>query len=328
MRDADARYRPLSLRTVPLPAAPAFTELRKVTRSVPPWPQRNCPSVSDYPAAIPNVMAKWPRGRSRHTLGYPGREPQRAHGGSYMKCLSLAATLMLVTASAGSDAATWAKSGIEIEGTCDGPMPVVSPPVKSPDKTAEVALRCKTLNRDNAEIALTIRHAGRVLEIPLPMTVRDGWRPQELLWSPEGKQLIVNGSQNAYAGYAFVVIDLRDPNPTAKEITESAQWDMVRRFPPCKAAKHERELCRRVEHAPHFNMSAITWTRDSHSLVVMAEVPSSSAYGGIMGQVEGYEIDSGSGRILERLGATELKARWQSEMAFRMEIPERATYEP
>ena len=78
---------------------------------------------------------------------------------------------MLVTASAGSDAAIWARSGIPIEGTCDGSMPAVSPPVKSPDKTTEVALQCKTLNRDDAEIALTVRHAGRVWEIALPMTV-------------------------------------------------------------------------------------------------------------------------------------------------------------
>jgi len=245
-----------------------------------------------------------------------------------MKCLSLATALMLVTASAGSDAAIWAKSGIEIEGLCDGSMPVVSPPVKSPDKTAEVALRCKTLNRDDAEIALTVRHAGRVLEILLPMTVRDRWRPQELLWSPDGQQFIVNGGQNAYAGYAFVVIDLRDPNPTAKEITASAQRDMVRRYPPCKAAKRDEDFCRRMERDPDFNMSAITWTRDSHSVIVMGEVPSSSGYGGIMGQVEGYEIDSASGRILTRLGATELKSRWQSEMAFRMTIPEPATYDP
>jgi hypothetical protein len=245
-----------------------------------------------------------------------------------VKCLSLATTLMLVTASAGSDAAIWARSGIPIEGTCDGSMPAVSPPVKSPDKTTEVALECKTLNRDDAEIALTVRHAGRVWEIALPMTVRDRWRPQELLWSPDGQLFMVNGSENAYAGNAFVVIDLRDPNPTAKEITESAQRDMVKRFPPCKAANREESLCQRMERDPHFNMSAITWTRDSHSVVVMAEVPSNSAYGGIMGQVEGYEIDSASGRILKRLSATELKARWQSEMAFRMRIPEPATYGP
>jgi hypothetical protein len=239
-----------------------------------------------------------------------------------MKCLGLATMLMLVTASAGSDPAIWAKSGIPIEGTCDGSIPAVSPPVKSPDKTVEVALRCKTLNREVTEVALIVRHSGRVWEIALPMTVRDQWRPQELLWSPDGQQFIINGSENAYAGDAFVVIDLHDPNPTAKEITESAQRDMVKRFPPCKAANHVEDLCRRMERDPQFNMSAITWTRDSHAVVVMAEVPSSSTYGGIMGQVEGYEIDSASGRILKRLNATELKTRWQSEMAFRMKVPE------
>jgi hypothetical protein len=60
----------------------------------------------------------------------------------------------------------------------------------------------------------------------------------------------------------------------------------------------------------------------------MAEVPSSSSYGGIMGQVEGYEIDSVSGRILKRLSATQFKTLWQSEMAFTMRIPEPAAYGP
>jgi hypothetical protein len=60
----------------------------------------------------------------------------------------------------------------------------------------------------------------------------------------------------------------------------------------------------------------------------MAEVPSNSEYGGIMGQLEGYEIDSASGRILKRLSATQMKARWQSEMAFTMTIPEPAIYGP
>ena len=245
-----------------------------------------------------------------------------------MRCVVIASMLMFVSTSAGADAAIWAKSGIRIEATCDGSQPAVSPPVKSPDKTVEVAVHCKTLNKDNADIALTVRRGGRVWEIALPMVVRGGWRPQELLWSSDGRQFIVNGSENAYAGDAFVVVNLHDQNPKAREITAGAQRDMVLRFPPCKAANREEDICRRVERHPDFNMSAITWARDSHAVVVMAEVPSSSSYGGIMGQVEGYEIDSASGRILKRLSATQLKAFWQSEMAFTMTIPEPAVYGP
>jgi hypothetical protein len=235
----------------------------------------------------------------------------------------LAVTLLSVSAPVAADAPIWAKSGIPIGATCDGPQATVSPPVKSPDKSAEVALRCKS-----ADIVLTVKRAGRLSEIALPLVARDAWRPQELLWSPDGQQFIVNGSQNAYAGNAFVVVDLHDRNPTAREITGPAQREMVERFRPCKAAHHDDEICRRLEHEPDFNMSAIAWTRDSHAVIVMAEVPSSSSYGGIMGQVEGYELDSVSGRILMRLSATQLKARWQSEMAFKMTIPEPPIYGP
>src|SRR5579871_720045 len=136
------------------------------------------------------------------------------------------------------------------------------------------------------------------------------------------------GSENAYAGDAFVVVNLHDPNPEAREIAGAAQRDMVERFPPCKAANRDEGVCRRLEREPDFNMSGITWTRDSHAVIVMAEVPSSSSYGGIMGQVEGYELDSASGRILKRLSASVLKAHWQSEMAFTMTIPDPPIYGP
>jgi hypothetical protein len=249
-------------------------------------------------------------------------------GDADVRCFAVATALLFVSAPAGADAPIWAKSGIRIEANCDSSESAASPTVKSPDKTVEVAVRCKALNGDNADMALIVRHGGQVREIALPKTVRDGWRPQELLWSSDGRQFILNGSENAYAGNAFLVVNLHDRNPKAREITEAAQHDMVRRFPPCKAANREEEICRPVERHPHFNMSAITWTRDSRAVVVMAEVPSSSSYGGIMGQVEGYEIDSVSGRILKRLSATQFKARWQSKMAFTMTIPPPAVYGP
>jgi hypothetical protein len=244
-----------------------------------------------------------------------------------VKHFGLATALILVTTSVGANEPIWAKSGIRIEATCDGLQPVVSPSVKSPDGTVEVAVVCLTLNRDDVDIALNVKRGRRVWQIALPMVARDQWRPQELLWSPDGQQFIVNGSQNAYAGAAFVVVNLLDAGPQAKEITLPEQIDMVRRFPPCKATPHYDEICRRLERNPNFNMSAISWTGDSHVVVVMAEVPSNSEYGGIMGQVEGYEIDSTSGQILKQLSAAQLKARWQSEMAFKMTIPEPPTYE-
>lgn len=84
--------------------------------------------------------------------------------------------------------------------------------------------------------------------------------------------------------------------------------------------------CRRIERDPAFNMSGLAWTGDSTAIVVMAEVPCSSSYGGIMCQVLGYELSAADGRVLRRLAAKELKNRWQDEMAWEMRIPEPPVY--
>ena len=73
-------------------------------------------------------------------------------------------------------------------------------------------------------------------------------------------------------------------------------------------------------------MSAIAWTRGAKAVVVFAEVPCSSSYGGIMCQVMGYELDVATGRILSRMTPRELKRRFQSQMAWPMKIPDAPVY--
>ena len=240
-----------------------------------------------------------------------------------MKYLAVVSALVLAVVPVVGKAAIWARSGIAFEATCKGPRSASSPPVRSPNGTVRVALKCK-----KGAMTLTVTRAGRVSEIALPLVARDAWRPQELLWSPDERWFLVNGSENAYAGDEFVVIDLHGPSPKAREITRAAQRDMLQRFPPCKAADHDEAICLRLQREPDFNMSAIAWTPDSRAVIVMGEVPSDSIFGGIMGQVEGYEIDSSSGRIVKRLSAKQLKALWQSEMAFKMTIPGPPVYGP
>lgn len=47
-----------------------------------------------------------------------------------------------------------------------------------------------------------------------------------------------------------------------------------------------------------------------------------------MCQVQGYELDARTGRILARMSAKDLKERWQWQMAFSMRIPEPAEFGP
>lgn len=55
-------------------------------------------------------------------------------------------------------------------------------------------------------------------------------------------------------------------------------------------------------------MSAVAWVPEKSAIVVMAEIPRSSSYGGIMCQVLGNSVPSG--KILQRLTAKELKEKW------------------
>jgi hypothetical protein len=73
-------------------------------------------------------------------------------------------------------------------------------------------------------------------------------------------------------------------------------------------------------------MSGVSWVRGSTAVVVMAEVPCSSSYGGIMCQVQGYELDAANGSILKRMSAAELKKQWQHKMAWDMHIPDHPQY--
>jgi hypothetical protein len=97
-------------------------------------------------------------------------------------------------------------------------------------------------------------------------------------------------------------------------------------FPPCKAYYHDQNLCKKIAANPEYNMTGISWLNGSSAVVVMAEVPCSSNYGGIMCQVLGYEIAVPTGKILRRMSATEFKRDWQHSMAWDMRIPDPPKY--
>jgi len=88
----------------------------------------------------------------------------------------------------------------------------------------------------------------------------------------------------------------------------------------------EKETCKAIEENPEYNMTGIDWGGDSSTIVVMAEVPCSSAHGGIMCQVMGYELDVPTGRILQRMTARQFAAAWQRSMAWKFEVPSPPEY--
>jgi hypothetical protein len=128
-----------------------------------------------------------------------------------------------------------------------------------------------------------------------------------------------------------------------RDVTEEAQRDMLKEFPACKAAYPDADdaegcqkasrpdagACTKTEadpkYSPEYNMTGIDWVNAS-SVLVMAEIPCSALYGGIMCQVMGYELEVPTGRILKRIDAKQLKLRWQKSMAWNFRIPEPPQY--
>jgi hypothetical protein len=224
-------------------------------------------------------------------------------------------------AAATNSGSIWAKGGVRLPVGCEDSTDVQQVP--APNGAARVEVRCGGLDpRRRVVLSITPR-SGLPADVPIELEPGSAWRPLEVLWAPDSRRLVVNGSESGSAGNDFFIYHVAPKPSAAAKITAAAQRDMVQTFPPCKAAGLDHADCQRMAKNPQFNMSAVAWTRDSAALVVFAEVPCSSIFGGIMCQVMGYELDATTGRILTRMTAPELKRRYQAHLAWEMRIPEK-----
>jgi hypothetical protein len=214
----------------------------------------------------------------------------------------------------------WAKSAIRL-GECFGD---IGHRIPSPDGNVVIELQCHAPIGDADPVPyLRVRTvAGTWLDVELEEGAK------EVLWSPDSKAFLVNGGTNAYAGF-FASVYLVFANSVQKlRVTDAVQADMVKTFPPCKAFNRDEHTCKEIARDPEFNMSGLAWVMGSSAIIVMAEVPCSSSYGGIMCQVQGYQLSVPGGMIARRMTARELKKRWQPSMAWTMRIPEPPEYGP
>jgi hypothetical protein len=232
----------------------------------------------------------------------------------------LAAVYILNALVAHAQNPIWATSAVPFNFSCVE-NPANSQQIPSPDGhlTAEVKCRAHSPNADPTYYLHITRPNGSTRDFDL----EEG--AHELLWSPDSKAFFVNGGESAYAGFFVTVYEVND-GLKKLTITTAAQRDMVTSFPPCKAFYRDQNLCTKITENPEYNMSGISWLNGSSAVVVMAEVPCSSDYGGIMCQVLGYEIAVPTGKILRRMSPTELKRDWQHSMAWDMRIPDPPTY--
>jgi len=197
-------------------------------------------------------------------------------------------------------------------------------PIEAPDHLASVRTVC-------------LKAAGNFVPYELELTTADGKRQEvslrmganEALWAPNSKSFLVNGGESAIAGFFVDVYQILDSGRVSvRTVTNAAQRDMVRSFPPCRASHRIEKECAEYAHDPEYDMSGLGWSGDSSAVYVFAEVPCGSRYGGIMCQVLGYELSVPNGRILRRLSAKQAKQEWGTLAAWKIRIPEPPEYGP
>jgi len=192
--------------------------------------------------------------------------------------------------------------------------------VYSPDHQKYVLLDFKADKGDGATIPDVAIPVVSIIagKLTIPVDLDEEWVQVEVLWSPDSKNLALTGAFNAYTN-STKILHLTADGSQATPLGE-LQKNMALLYPPCKALDALTDVCNADEDGVSFNYATVVWA-NPHTVVIMAEVPCSSSQGGIMCQVAGYELDTRTGRIANRMTARQLKQRWQSSLAFNLRIP-------
>jgi hypothetical protein len=213
------------------------------------------------------------------------------------------------------DKAVWARDAVPLRQAS-----VDKKEISSPDGNVRISVGLQVGGDSDRNLSLHVKLPAVIQDINLDEGAN------ELLWSGDSRAFLVNGGYNAYSGFFVTVYVIGKTRIDRFDITAQAQRDMVESFPPCKAANRDERDCRKLEQHPEFNMSGLGWINGSAGVVVFAEIPPSSFYGGILGQVLGYELEIPSGKILRRLSAAEFKKQWQPIAAWNISVPEPPEY--
>jgi hypothetical protein len=132
-----------------------------------------------------------------------------------------------------------------------------------------------------------------------------GIEETDVIWSPDSRALIttlsLGGLGPVSAGVSYIDDDLR---PEVPSITKLIQKDFVLRHPdePCNKS---------------VNVGGLTW-EGSDKVVFIAEIPSSSSCGKMLGYFETYVVSIPGGKILARYSHKQTVKRWRSILAPRM----------
>jgi hypothetical protein len=279
-----------------------------------------------WPTPFPPADALHTHGRLQWSVasGQFGYKPTVRRGHLLIGCLLILCVIFLLNDPilAMADGIVWAKKAVAIREDCydKSPQKIFSPNGKV---TVQVLCHAADSDGDRVRYFRITDSAGRTNDVEFEGQYQRG---VELHWSPDSTAFFVNGNETSISGNYVYVYRFGGRGVAKLDVTQAAQRDMVLSFPPCKAIFDQQPDCRAIEKNPEYNMSAIDWAPNKSAIVVMAEVPCSSDYGGIMCQVLGYELEVPTGKILSRMTATELKKKWQSSMNWKMNIPSPPEY--
>jgi hypothetical protein len=235
-----------------------------------------------------------------------------------------------VTAPAFAEKPTWAKKGVSFTGRCfDGAEEDCRPlSIPAPDGKTVLELRYRKImiDKDGYVVSAVLRvmkNGTSSGEVNL-----SGWVEDEVVWSPNSTAFFVTESDGGEGPRFVEVYRLENLKAKSPSIIASVQRDMIASFPPCRAKGLGPKDCSYLKsHSDWINVVAVDWAHGSSSIVVMAEIIPSSRFGGIMGQVKGYEVEVPTGKILSQMNAREFAARWQQSMAWKFRDPGPPEYE-
>jgi hypothetical protein len=218
------------------------------------------------------------------------------------------------------DKPIWAKQATVLDLSCSPQEQLIA----SPNHRSLLQVVCNKHGHDDPSYAIRlITSDNHHYELPL----NEG--SHELLWAPNSAAFFVDGGTTAHAGFFMTVYRFDPLSGLRKEtITDTAQEDTVKRFPPCEAYNADEKTCDAIAKNPEYKISGLAWRADSAGIYVFAEIPCSSSYGGIMCQTLGYELSVFGGRIVARLSASQTKQRWAQYAAWDIRIPDAPEYGP
>ncbi len=228
------------------------------------------------------------------------------------------------------NAPIWSKKGITFPINCLSlkcpALRIVSPDGKN---TIEVTYQKSTGYPAGypIEIETASLRLSRLGEHATSVPTLDG-DVDEIAWSPDSECFFINSEYNAYMAQIVAVHCVNEPSLGPGHITQAVEQDMARSFPPCRAVLISRDQCTQMAADPgsYLGVVGLDWIHGSSEMVVMAEVPCDTMWGGIMCQVLGYEIAVPSGKILRRMEPKEFAKEWQHSMAWKFRVPEPPKY--